>query len=73
MAFNKNSRLDPSQVQDKRGSSRGTRMAIGGGGVGLVIIVVALLMGVDPGSLLDMAQEPAADTSAYTNPGSLND
>jgi hypothetical protein len=48
-------------------------MAIGGGGVGLVIIVVALLMGVDPGSMLDMAQEPVADTSAYTSPGSLND
>jgi len=48
-------------------------MAVGGGGVGLVIIVVALLMGVNPGSLLDMAQEPAADTSAYTSPGSLSD
>ena len=67
MAFNKNSRLDPSQVQDRRGRSTGSRMAIGGGGVGLVIIVVALLMGVNPGSLLDMAQNQAADTSANTS------
>jgi predicted metalloprotease len=48
-------------------------MAVGGGGVGLVIIVVALIMGVDPGSLLDMAQQPAADTNTTTSSGVPSD
>jgi uncharacterized protein len=73
MRFNRNSRLDPSQVQDRRGSSTGRRMAIGGGGVGLIIIVVALLMGVNPNSILDMAQNTTSDYSANSNPSTLSD
>src|SRR5512133_1490398 len=50
MPFNDKSRLDPSQVQDRRGVGRGTGVAIGGG-VGLVILVLTLLLGGNPGDL----------------------
>ncbi len=53
MSFNDNANLDPSQVQDVRGRrSGGGGMIIGGGGIGLVILVVSLLLGVDPTSIL---------------------
>jgi predicted metalloprotease len=47
MPFNNRSRLDPSQVEDRRGRGRGTAIALGGGGLGLVITIVAMLLGVD--------------------------
>jgi predicted metalloprotease len=52
MPFNENKQLDPSQVQDRRGRSTGRTIAVGGGGLGLIIVVVALLLGVNPGDLL---------------------
>lgn len=54
MPFNDKSRLDPSQVQDRRGRSVGRTMAVGGGGIGLIILVVSLLLGANPGDLLGM-------------------
>jgi len=51
MAFNDGSKLDPSQVEDRRGGGAGPAVAIGGGGLGLVVLVVALLLGVDPSTL----------------------
>jgi predicted metalloprotease len=62
MPFNEKSRLDPSQVQDRRGRSMGTTIAVGGGGIGLVILLVALLLGVNPGDLLN-ASELAPSTN----------
>ena len=53
MPFNEKSQLDPSQVQDRRGSSRGRAIAVGGGGIGLIVLVVALLLGVNPADLLN--------------------
>ena len=47
MPFNEKKRLDPTQVQDRRGSSAGRTIAIGGGGIGLVVLVVSMLLGVD--------------------------
>ena len=47
MQYNENARLDPSQV---RGGRRGTTMAIGGG-AGLLVLIVALVLGIDPGLL----------------------
>ncbi len=46
MPFNEKSRLDTSQVEDRRGRGLGTTVAVGGGGLGLVVLVVALLLGV---------------------------
>ena len=48
MSFNKRSRLDPSQVEDRRGQrGTGTAIAVGGGGLGLIITIVILLLGVE--------------------------
>jgi hypothetical protein len=48
MVFNPRSRLDPGQVLDRRGIGAGG-MAIGGGGIGVVLLVVYMLLGGDPG------------------------
>ena len=64
MSFNTNAQLDPSQVEDQRGSGGrfggglggglpvgrggGPGMVIGGGGLGMVLLVVMLLLGVNP-------------------------
>ncbi len=70
MSFNNKSRLDTSQVQDRRGRSTGTKVAVGGG-VSLVIFVVALLMGVDPSNLTQLlgnpVQAPQTSTSSYSD------
>jgi len=62
MSFNNKSRLDPSQVQDRRGRRTGTAIAIGGGGLGLIITIVAMLMGVNLSDLTggDTGQAPYA-------------
>lgn len=60
MSFNNRSRLDPSQVQDRRGRGRGTAVALGGGGLGVVVLVVALLLGVNPSDLGGLVEQPAA-------------
>ena len=58
-------------VEDRRGVSRGG-MAIGGGLGGIVLLVVALLLGADPRQLLEqVANEgpaPGAQTSRPNNP-----
>ena len=61
MPFNDKSRLDPSQVQDRRG--RGTAVAVGGGALGLVILLVAYVLGLNPGDLAGITgQAPSAPT-----------
>jgi predicted metalloprotease len=55
MTFDPNAQLDPSQVTDARGGSRlGGRggLAVGGGGLGLVLVIVYMLLGGDPSILL---------------------
>lgn len=59
MSFNDNAQLDPSQVQDRRGMGRGTK--IGGGIGGGVILLIAALFGINPQLLEGLAgavQEP---------------
>ncbi|MDQ3127135.1 MAG: neutral zinc metallopeptidase [Chloroflexota bacterium] len=56
MTFDPNARLDPTSVTDARGG--GSRMggrgglAVGGGGLGLVITIIYILLGGNPGALL---------------------
>lgn len=60
MTFKPGAQLDPDQVTDVRGrTSRGGRgLAIGGGGIGLVIAIAYLLLGGDPAALT--TQDPGA-------------
>ncbi|MCB5282291.1 neutral zinc metallopeptidase [Arthrobacter sp. AL08] len=50
MSFNDNVQLDPSQVQDRRGAGRGVK--VGGGIGGGIVLLIAVLLGVNP-ALLD--------------------
>ena len=67
MTFRGGARLDPSQVEDVRGRGVGG-LAVGGGGIGIVILVASLLLVFDPAALLeaipaDTAVEGAPSTS----------
>jgi predicted metalloprotease len=63
MTFNPDAQLDPSQVTDNRGRSGGGRtLAVGGGGIGLVIAIVYLLLGGNPAALVPQ------DTGAVVQP-----
>ena len=63
MPFNDRSRLDTSQVEDRRGRGVGTTVAVGGGGIGLVIFLVAMLLGVNPGDLANITGQDQSATS----------
>jgi predicted metalloprotease len=54
MTFNEGMQIDASTTSSSGGGGRG--MAIGGGAVGLLIVVLALFLGVDPGNVL--SQQP---------------
>jgi hypothetical protein len=60
VTFDPNAKLDPSQVEDRRGSGSraGGPIIVGGGGIGLVILIAALLLGVDPTGLIDTSYQP---------------
>jgi predicted metalloprotease len=53
VTFDPNARLDPTQVRDVRGRRLGGRggLAIGGGGLGIVVAIVYLLLGGSPENL----------------------
>lgn len=72
MTFNDKSRLDPSQVQDRRGRRAGTAVAVGGGGLGLIILLVSLLFNVNLGDLGDLTgQVPLGTTENTGNTNNL--
>ena len=73
MTFKPGAELDPGQVTDVRGRSYGggRGLAVGGGGIGLVIAIVYLLLGGDPGALINQAPAGGAvepNSSALARP-----
>ncbi|OBH08148.1 neutral zinc metallopeptidase [Mycobacterium sp. E1747] len=62
MSFNEGMQIDTSTASSSGG---GMGMAIGGGGLGLLILIGALLLGVDPGRVLNQQ----GNTSGYSAPG----
>ena len=59
-------RRQSGNVEDRRGFSGG-KIAIGGGLIGIVYIVINLLMGGDPGNVLNQFQEQTQQSSAPTD------
>lgn len=51
MDFNDGARLDASQVSDVRGRRGGRGLALGGGGLGIVGLLIALALGINPADL----------------------
>ena len=44
MSFDPGSQLDPSQIQDRRGGVSGRTVALGGGGLGIVGVILTLVL-----------------------------
>jgi len=72
MPFNNRSRLDPSQVEDRRGRGAGTAIAFGGGGLALIITIVAMLFGVN---LTDLTNSDPGQQAPFSteSAGGVND
>lgn len=51
MTFQPGADLDPGQVRDIRGRRGATGMAVGGGGLGLILVIAYLVLGGDPAAL----------------------
>jgi predicted metalloprotease len=66
--FNKNARLDTSQVEDRRGMGGGRGVAIGGvgGGLGIIIVIIAVLLGANPTDVIEGSQ-PQPTAAVGTN------
>ena len=66
MRFNENAQLDTSQVDDRRrgGGMPGGAMAVGGGGLGLLILIVGMFFGVDPGVLTSVVEQTQTSQQA---------
>jgi uncharacterized protein len=60
-------RQESSNVEDQRGMSAGAVGGIAAGGGGLLILVLALLFGVDPGKLSDKLGHPERERPARSN------
>ncbi|MHC6230961.1 KPN_02809 family neutral zinc metallopeptidase [Arthrobacter sp. MMS24-T111] len=66
MSFNDNAQLDPSQVQDRRGM--GTGVKVGGGIGGGLVLLIALLLGINPNLLGGLTDGGTAEQSQGTVP-----
>ncbi len=51
MTFDPNARLDPGQISDRRGMGGRGGLAVGGGGLGLVLVIAYVLLGGNPSDL----------------------
>ncbi|MBD0293401.1 MAG: neutral zinc metallopeptidase [Jiangellaceae bacterium] len=66
MRLNRRARLDTSQIRDRRGMGRGGTVAAGGGVGALIILLLAMCTGGDPGSLLQ-----DSGTQVQAQPGDI--
>jgi len=72
MPFNENKRLDPSQVQDRRGRSAGTTIAVGGGGLAIILALASMFLGVDLTQLVNPdALAPSTSDGYYEEADNL--
>ena len=62
MVFNPRARLDPRQVTDRRGMGGAGGMAIGGGGIGIVVLLIYMFLGGDPGAITGGGANPGLVT-----------
>jgi uncharacterized protein len=71
MRFNNRARLDTSQVSDRRGMSTGGKVAVGGGGIGVLLLALVTLLG--GGNPLDAfnTAAPQAQDGATVEEGDL--
>ncbi|WP_420175895.1 neutral zinc metallopeptidase [Luteococcus sp. OSA5] len=66
MEFNPNAKLDSSQLQPSAGGGGGGGVALGGG-LGLIVMILGLIFGFNPGDLLGNMPSSADNTSQSTN------
>jgi predicted metalloprotease len=66
MTFNEGMQIDTSTASSSGGGGFGGPIAIGGGLGGLLIVLVALFLGVDPGRVVNQQQ---TNTQDYSSPG----
>jgi predicted metalloprotease len=67
MTFDPGAQLDPGQISDRRGMGGRTGLAVGGGGLGLVLLLAYTLLGGNPndlGPLLDQGGVTGPESSA---------
>ncbi|MET0694959.1 MAG: neutral zinc metallopeptidase, partial [Propionibacteriaceae bacterium] len=63
MKYNEGAQLDPSQMGGSGGRGNGGKIALGGGG-GLLVLILALVFGLNPGDLLgDQSTTPSGSQS----------
>jgi hypothetical protein len=60
-------RRQSDNIEDRRGMSGGGRMAIGGGLGGIVILVLALLLGADPRQLLEQLPQQSPNSGTQSS------
>jgi predicted metalloprotease len=69
MTFNEGMQIDTSTTSSSGGGGGGRRVAIGGGIGGLLVVVLALFLGVDPGTVLPQGGTTEYDTQGVESPG----
>ncbi|MEU7764608.1 neutral zinc metallopeptidase [Nocardia sp. NPDC049190] len=67
MTFNEGMQIDPDRVSSGGGPGMGGKIALGGGAGGLIVLVLTLLLGGDPGSVL--GNFTGAQDQSQTQPG----